>query len=455
MVAAVGLHAAEKDDLALILQRLDALQKQVNAQQETIRHQGATIAELRTQIANTADRADTTAAELREVTRGDVVRAVGDGLAAQDTSAVISLGPNIDRLKFTGDLLLRYERRDRDDDTPTSGDDRRMQRYRTRLRLGALWTNSAENWEVGVGLATGSYKFDNDGAIGTSANDTWNEDSVFESGNIGVDYAYARHHWRDLTFTVGQQKNPFKTTYVLFDSDLRPTGATVQGSRKLGDTNLFATVGAYNLRYSGEDEDLADMVALQVGAKRSFGENSSGLLALAFYSYDSATSEQYFTVTDNDDYSWDLLDVYGEFGTKVGPVKLTAYGEYVVNLGADNESGSQFLSTQSPATYLPNYEPEDNNAAWVAGIKAKYRRLSLDYSYAYIEGDSVPAFQTDGTFANGLADTNVAGHVLKLKYSVTQNFYVGANMFLATWIEDDDYKYDNSNIFHLDLGYKF
>ena len=333
-----------------------------------------------------------------------------------------------------------------------------MERYRTRLRLGALWTNSTENWEVGVGLATGSFKLDNDGAVGTSANDTWNKDSVFESGDIGIDYAYARHHWKDLTFTVGQQKNPFRTTYALFDSDLRPTGGTIQASHAFCGTDMFATLGAYNVRYSGEDEDLADVMALQLGAKRAFGEKSSGLLAVALYSYDGATSELYAT---DDSYSWDLLDVYGEFGTKVGPVKLTAYGEYIVNFGADSQGGSQFLPGQSPSTYLAYYDPEDNDTAWVAGIKAKYKRLSLNYSYAHIEGDSVPAFQTDGTFGNGLANTNVAGHVLKLKYSVTEDFYVGANVFMTKWIhdlgDDDEIKanYDDSNIFHVDLGYRF
>jgi hypothetical protein len=462
MAAGFGLRAADKDELALILKKLDTLQQQVSAQQATIRRQDQTISELRSEMATIGQKASAAATTQTNVAQAEVVNAVGGGLAAQSSAPVIALGPNIDRLKFTGDLLLRFEQRNREDEMPGTGDKHEMKRWRTRLRLGAIWTNTAENWEIGVGLATGSYKNKSGSAIGTSANDTWNEDNVFESGDFGLDYAYARHHWEDLTFTVGQQKNPFKTTYILFDSDLRPTGATLQGNHDICATNVFATLGAYNLRYTGEDQDLASMVALQIGAKRAFGEKSSGLLALALYSYNGATSQQYFTTTLNDEYSWDLLDAYGEFGTKVGPVKLTAYGEYVVNLGANSQDGSQFLPTQSPGTYLAYYDPEDNDTAWVAGIKAKYKRLSLNYSYAHIEGDSVPAFQTDGTFANGLSDTNVAGHVVKLKYSVTENFYVGANLFMTKWIHnlgnlDDDtgHNYKNSNIFHVDLGYKF
>jgi hypothetical protein len=371
------------------------------------------------------------------VAQTEVAQAVDGGLATQSSAPVISLGPNIDRLKFTGDLLLRFERRDRDDDTAESGDDMRLQRWRTRLRLGAVWTYSSGS------------------AIGTSANDTWNEDAVFETGGIGLDYAYARHHWQDLTFTVGQQKNPFRTTYILFDSDMRPTGATLQASHDFGCGSAFATLGAYNVRAAAENEDLADMVAAQVGVQRDIGGKGSALLAVGLYKYDSATSQQFFTETKNDDYSWELFDVYAEVGRTFGPVKLTLYGEYVNNLSVSNDHGSQLFPEDAASSFLSNYEPEDNNMAWVAGVKASYKRLRLNYSYAHIEGDSVPAFQTDGTFANGLSDTNVAGHVVKLKYMLTPHCHLGANAFLTTWIEDNDYQYDSSNIFQVDLGYRF
>ena len=127
----------------------------------------------------------------------------------------ITLRDCIENLTLEGDLLIRYERRELD---VPDGDDKNLDRIRTRFRLGFVWKSLDESWEVGAGLAPG-------GPEATRTQDTWSEEEFFGTGDIRLDYAYASHSLGDLTFVVGQQKNPFETSWLLWDSDVRPAGS--------------------------------------------------------------------------------------------------------------------------------------------------------------------------------------------------------------------------------------
>ena len=132
-----------------------------------------------------------------------------DELSSQKDTLVLS--KHIDNMSIKGDLRVRYERRDRD---LAAGGNDVLERMRARFRAGMVWKNSSENWEVGAGLTTGGVK-------GTSTFDTWGEDEFFETGDIRLDYAYGKHTLGPFKLTAGQQKNPFETSWLLWDSDLR------------------------------------------------------------------------------------------------------------------------------------------------------------------------------------------------------------------------------------------
>jgi hypothetical protein len=160
----------------------------------------------------------------------------------------LGLSKHIDGMKVTGDLRLRQEWRDRQREVNNPDNDDR-DRLMTRFRLGLVWPAPAEGWEVGAGLVTG-------GADGRSANDSWGDDHIFETGDLRLDYAYAKHTWYcdevPLALTLGQQRNPFLVTPLMWDVDLRPVGATLQYGDPLKKdyAGTFGTVAAYQF-YNG------------------------------------------------------------------------------------------------------------------------------------------------------------------------------------------------------------
>lgn len=413
-----SLFAAEINQ-SEILQHIERMQQQIQQQQ-------AAIELLKDQLkAN------------EETVKTEVDSAIERGLAQIKDDSSLSLGKNIDGLKLKGDLRLRYERRMRD---RANGDDSDRNRFRTRFRLGMNWKNSTESWDIGAGLATG-------GGDATSTNDTWGEDGAFETGNINLDYAYAKHSWKDLglSLTLGQQKNPYETSFILWDGDVRPAGATVQ----YGCGGAFLTAGAYNVRYSGSDADLGNMVAGQVGYAYE-AEDVNAVLALGYYTYNDAVAEK--ELGPSSDYEWDILDLYTSVGTKVGDAKVSLFAQWCTNLGADATNGSQLAKT--PA----GYDPEDQDMAWTLGIGAKMGKLSLGYAYGHVEGDSVPSFLTDGDFGTGLdnGSGNVEGHRIKVGYKLTKNCSVGSTLFFVENIESDSsYSYDDASLCQIDLKYKF
>ncbi|MDX9981503.1 MAG: putative porin, partial [Lentisphaeria bacterium] len=418
-----------------VLRKIEDMQRQVQAQQEM-------ITQLRSQL---DEQRNTTT----ETVRQEVETAVSKGLA-QSGGSVLTLGKGIEGLTLTGDLRLRYE--SIDTDRESDGDLKYKSRFRHRVRLGGVWKNPGENWEVGLGFEAGS-------GDGTSANDSWNQSSVWESGSLYLDYAYAKHTFGDsgMSLTLGQQKNPWKHTFLTFDGDLRPTGATLAYANDL----VFATVGAYNLRgdatVTGDTEQsLANMFGGQAGLKFKT-DDLSALFALGFFHYDAETTE--FSATPPmSGYNYQIGTAYAEIGGKVGGVGLKAVGEFAMNFGADNDYSQGNDFGKAPAS-LADYEPEDNDMAWTLGLQAKFDKFSASYAYAHIEGDSIPWFVSDSDFGVGALGSgrsiNVQGHVLGLGYAVTKNFSLGATAMFTSLIEPAAGSDDDGTLFQFDAVYKF
>ncbi len=433
----VGSFAvAAEADSAAILKQLQALQQQVQQQQKQ-------IDQLQTQLQRQqAEGRDELKGLVQSEVKHEVDAAIESNGFAQlkEAGSLLTLPGHISNLKLKGDLRLRYERREGDDDV--SGEETQKSRFRTRFRLGFVWNSEDERWEVAAGLATG-------GESGTSTNNSWNEDDPFETGDIRLDYAYARHNWQDLSFTVGQQKNPFETTFILWDSDLRPTGASLAYSNGLP---VFATVGAYNVSSDSDidgdgEQETANMYAGQVGLE--FGNDRfEGMLAAAYYHYDSNVSEDCFNL--GEDYEYRIGDLYGTLSTKIGDLSLQGYGQLAVNFGAD-DSATQL--TTVPA----GYEADDENMAWVLGLNAAIGPFNAGYAYAHIEGDSVPFFFVDSDFGDGLPDDamNAKGHVVTLGYKITKHLKLGLEGDFTQLIENDGTNDPDVALYQLDLQYKF
>jgi hypothetical protein len=436
LAASLAVSAAYADGNADVLKKIEAMQQQIQAQQEMIN-------QLRSEL-------DVQQKTTTEIVKQEVESAVSEGLA-QSGGSPLSLGKNIDGLTLKGDLRLRYEYRNLDYDE--SGDKREKSRLRHRVRLGGVWKNSTESWEIGLGVEAGSES-------GKSANQSWNSDSVWQSGSLWLDYAYAKHVFGESGFSMilGQQKNPWVHTFATFDGDLRPTGATLAYDQDM----FFATVGAYNLRGdakagSSADESLANMFATQLGLKYKT-DCMHAKFALGFFYYDSETTQ--FLADDDmaDNYNFEVGTAYGEVGGKVGPVDLKGFGEVAMNFGADDDFNA--YSTGPYSDHTPSdYSPEDNDLAWVLGLEAKFDKFKASYAYAHIEGDSMPWFVTDSDFGAAVpgkdSSLNVEGHKLGLSYAVTKHCSVAATAFFTKPIEAMDGYDDSGTLYQFDVKYKF
>lgn len=415
-LACQALPAEEKTDS----------QEQIRQLQEMVRQQGERLAALETVLAS---QQQAMAALVQQ--QATVVAAVQAKPEAKGILPVVSLGKGTDQLRLTGDFRLRYEAQSRE----VNGAENTRDRFLPRLRVGLVWTSS--DWEVGAGVATG-------GSAGTSTNDTWGDTGPFQSDDLRLDYAYARRKWGDFGLTIGQQRNPFLGTWVVWDGDIRPTGVT--GQYQHGP--WFLTAGAYNVRHYGWDEDNANLGAIQTGLQGTRG-NLSGKIAFAWYQFDHATIDSIKTppppapsTTDYDNYKLSIGSVYAEASYQGEGWKGTLFGEYTRNFAADGTVGQ-----------VAGCVPEDNDAAWALGALLTIRKLGFDYTYVHIEADSVYAQINDTTFGSPLGTTDVEGHVFGISYALTERLKLTAQAHLVDPIERTNRK--DGRVFLADATWKF
>ncbi len=350
---------------------------------------------------------------------------VTENIDKKEVKSDIKISEHIDSLKLKGDLRLRYEYRDRDKD---SGDNDSKDRMRTRFRFGGTWVNSDENWEVAAGLTTGD-----DSA--TSTNDTWSEDKFFETGDIRLDYAYAKHKLNEFTFIAGQQKNPFITTWLLWDSDIRPAGFTANYDKN----SFFITAGGYDVMQYGDN--FGSLYAGQIGSRFNSGDLKI-LMALAYYNYDGVFENN---ESPNPDYKFDIADLYFSVNFPVGKINFNMYGQVFNNFGADGDKGEGILGS--------DLDPEDEGTGWVIGLDAKIGKFKCGYSYAMVGADSCVGGLKDSDFGSGVNKTDIKGHKIKIGYKITDHFAVGVTALSYKALELDNQ--NEADLYQVDMSYKF
>ena len=357
-----------------------------------------------------------------------------DRALAAKSSSLLTLGSNVENLTFKGDLRVRYEARE--SDTGASRD-----RFRQRFRLGFLWKTN-EGWEIGAGLITGEQN-NTDGASGaTSGNDTYSANSPFETGGIFLDYAYAKHKFENgLSLTLGQHKNPYiNAADYMFDSDVRFVGATLHYDSQ--DSGLFATAGAYVVQtFQGTENDDANLYALQVGM-----EEGGFLVALSYYHFDGAASDDVLGTGTNE---VNVISGYAEYSGKTDMFKYKFFGEYSVNVAADDSGTSQVGGVVT--------EEEDENIAFVLGAELGIDKWKIKYAFAHIESDSYFGPLTDADFGTAISNSNnsnnIEGHEISVGYNVTKNFQIEATYIMAEQLDGN--VNDEGELFQLDFKYKF
>jgi hypothetical protein len=352
----------------------------------------------------------------------------------------------IDQITLKGDFRVRYQHDTRDYKIT---EDLGRDRFRSRFRLGGVWDNKAENWQIGAGLATGV------ATDPTSTNDTWGETNSFDHSALNLDYAYASHKWNDFSATLGQMKNPYVTTWTMFDPDVRLTGLTLAYGAKEG---VFATIGAFGAKVVSTDaatssEDNVSMMYMgQVGYKNTFSEKGNYTVAVGYHTYDQEFINDSVAgklgSIDPNTYGLDIADLYGDVSFPAGPVDIKFYGQIWKNFAADGTMSQSQAGNSFPET------AGDNDMGWVLGMNGKYAHLHFGYAYAYVEADSYYGILADADF--GIERTNKKGHKANIGYDVTKNWAIDINYFNFNRIVDYAAQpVDNMQTCQLDVSYKF
>ena len=339
-----------------------------------------------------------------------------------------------ENVKISGDLRYRYEMVDEE-----GANNRNRNRIRARLGITGKVTDDVE---VGLRLAT-SEPFSSDKGDPVSTNQTL--DDAFSKKAIWLDLAYFKWSPKDSGLNVigGKMENPFYRVggnQLIWDSDLTPEGIAIQYIRSLGENDeLFANGGGFwvNEVSGGADTELW---GIQGGLKHKFADKSTLTGGASYYSYGNINGSGPLIGTGFQGNSnagslytndYDIAEVFGEYGFKLGQTPAAAFVSYVKNTSAS--------TTQ--------------DTGWLIGGKLGKCKdpgsWEFSYNYRNLEADAVLGAFSDSDFVGG--GTNGKGHRFGYTYQLAKNLQ-GALTYFLDDKSNDSHGY---NRLQADLVFKF
>ncbi len=330
-----------------------------------------------------------------------------------------------DSIKLSGDIRPRYEAVDED------GEERRG-RGRFRIRLG-LTADVNEKVKAVVQLASG-------GDNPVSTNQTF--DDGFSRKDIGIDRAYV--DWApnaDLHVYMGKMKNPLFRAgghALIWDSDLNPEGLALLYKKGM----FFGTLANFSVEERSSSDDSL-LLAAQGGVKFDVSEGNTLTVGVGYLDYSATVGNLPFydgnprgnsvDVNGNLVFDYELLELFGQFDTKVGDLPLMIF-----------------------ANLIQNSDPDTNNTGYAFGAQVGKAnapgRWQGSAAYQDLEADSTMGTFTDSDFGGG--GTDATGFTLKAKYGLADNWSMGGTLFLNDVEENIGNKHGYNRI-QLDLEFEF
>lgn len=342
--------------------------------------------------------------------------------------------PAVDaQVTVKGDARYRFEYFAEGKNTDTlQGPDTTTTRYRNRIR-GRVGVEAklSEELKAYIGLATG-------GIDPVSTNQTF--DDAFSTKVIGLDLAY--FEWKPslvpgLNLSGGKVKKPWvMVTDLVWDGDLNPEGLFLSYTPSFGLISPFLT-GTYFWvdETSGDNKDLM-LYTGQLGTRLAFGNGIGLMLGASYITYTNIQGHKWLyddkgfgntegedmiidTLTGDTSYvknktfacGYDLLDIIAEFGIRIGTFPISVYGDYVMNIAADEDNaGMMFGVRLGKASNPGSFE-----------IEANYRTLDKDAALGVF---------TDSDFRGG--GTNGSGFKFSGKYQLSPAVQPGLTVFYNT-----------------------
>jgi hypothetical protein len=344
----------------------------------------------------------------------------------------------VKNVKFRGDLRLRYQWEDKEDDNK---DDRHRGRFR--LRLGAE-TNIVKEVKVGFGIASGS-------GDPRSTNITFGNSS--EKKTVVIDYAFAQYtpvNWFSLI--AGKIHNPiYRPSDLLWDSDITPEGIAAKFQYPiLPKIDVFFNTGIFILDERDTTTSSKDpyMVVLQPGMNWKITEDINFQLAFAYYFFGGVKGN--------------TLDYSSNSNTLLsGPTRLKyKYNAPVVSaeFGYKNPFGLSFIPYFGLfGEYVYNPDPSKDNEGFIAGLRVGHRDLkkfadwSFEYSYRQLKKDAWLGIFPDSDFYGGA--TNVKGHEVIFNFALWKNIWLALDYYNSRKILGTPKQ--TENLLQVDFNFKF
>lgn len=369
-------------------------------------------------------------------------RAAKETVSKEDFTEFQQLAGWAGRTALAGDMRVRQETVDVQDD-PDYGRGNR-DRQRVRARLSAISQVNPEV-EAGLQIATGN---SNDQR---STNQDLNTN--FTKKSVWFDQAYINYHpvaVPGLKAFAGKFKQPWMSFGdIVWDSDINPEGFAAQYTKKMGTNTLFGSAGYYTIwdgvnQEGYEYSDDLGMYQVQLGAAFDAGDSARLTLGGSLYDFND---EKYatiyktnFSTNGNTTDKFGIWEVFAQLDVIGLPLPLSIYGQYEQNYESED-----YLSATDG----------DQDTGYLIGLRTNLWGVSVDYNYRDVESNAVVGAFTDSDFAAGY--TNSWGHKLKLKYDILKNFSIGATYYMAESDAASFYKYEDTDVdtLQLDLEAKF
>jgi len=348
----------------------------------------------------------------------------------------------LEKIKISGDFRYRHEHIDREQIKENgsvgwrSGRDR--DRIRARLMIEAMLNNE---WDFGLRLATGQADLI-DGEIYAdpiSTNQTLTQG--FTGKDFWLDLAYFDYHpvnIEGLNVLGGKIKNPFYTVeknQLVWDSDLTPEGVAGKYAMPFSDSAvLHFNGGGFWISEESSSADTS-LWGAQAYLKQTMGNPDHILAGASFWDYGNlqGKEDEYGVLLGNTNGStdpavrtwasdFDILEVFAEYGTKLGALPAAVFVSWVKNSSAVTSE----------------------DTGWLAGTKLGKAKASgsmeFVYDYRDLERDAVVGAYSDSDFLGGA--TGGKGHRFGINYQLARNVQYAMTYFHdESTLQDPDLDY--------------
>lgn len=380
--------------------------------------------------------------------------------ASDKLSGKVSLGESVSSLKLTGDLRMRYQYSNDQENAPanTSGSGTHNTGYRLRLRINADYKVD-ENFFAGFGLATKAGSQNAAGAdINTVGKRGQNDDRRSSDRDLANDY-YSNYDiainkafigWTPtpgVTLIAGKQENPFYTTDMVWGSEVYPAGFTQQIdlSKIFGLSGIGLKVNSGQFIVRNGDEDSGSNISdpyknnanrdgfiwqTQLVASVDLGSSAKLTVAPGFYSSNGAASGYDIDgtpnpLTSNHLENMQIVLLPGDVSLDLGGQKAKFLWDFAYNLDGKNRSFN------NPA--ITAKENGTDQMAWLLGVQVGENKKKGDWSaeanYRHVGASAVDHLITDADFAFG--DVNASGFKFGFSYNVGNATTVGLNYYVV------------------------